>query len=160
MRCYGRCPLKNPTQPKDPHIAATVQHADPHIRVKDVARAAEWYSRMLGLTVEMAMPDKKAPTFVRLGNEAGVAMMISNGGDPMKGKPPTKLVSQAISARKAQRVVDIYYRVDTDIKKLYSSVKRKGAKISQELTEQPYGMLEFAMKDPDGYTVNVGQDVS
>ena len=141
-------------------MAATIQHADPHIRVKDVARAAEWYSRMLGLKVEMAMPDKKAPAFVRLGNDAGVAMMISNGGDPMKGKPPTKVVSAAIGARKAQHVVDIYYRVDTDIKKLYSSVKRKGAKISQELTEQPYGMLDFAMKDPDGYTVNVGQDVT
>ena len=141
-------------------MAATVQHADPHLRVKNVARSAEWYSRMLGLKIEMAMPDKKAPTFVRLGNDAGAAMMISNGGDPMKGKAPTKTVAAAISARKAQHVVDIYYRVDTDIKKLYTSVKRKGAKISQELTEQPYGMLDFAMKDPDGYTVNVGQDVT
>lgn len=141
-------------------MAATIQHSDPHIRVKNVARAAEWYSRMLGLKVEMAMPDKKSPTFVRLGNDAGVAMMISNGGDPMKGNPPTKPVAAAISARKAQRVVDLYFRVDEDIKKLYSSAKRKGAKISQELTEQPYGMLDFAMKDPDGYTVNVGQDVT
>ena len=141
-------------------MAATIQHSDPHIRVKDVGRAADWYSRMLGLKVEMAMPDKKKPAFVRLANDAGVAMMISDGGDPMKGKPPTKLVSQAITARKAQRVVDIYFRVDTDIKKLYTSAKRKGAKISQELTEQPYGMLDFAMKDPDGYTVTVGQDVA
>lgn len=141
-------------------MAATIQHADPHIRVKNVARAAEWYSRMLGLKVEMAMPDKKKPTFVRLGNDAGVAMMISDGGDAMTGKPPTKPVTEAISARKAQRVVDLYFRVDADIKKLYSSAKRKGAKISQELTEQPYGMLDFAMKDPDGYTVSVGQDVT
>ncbi len=141
-------------------MAATIQHADPHIRVKNVARAAEWYSRMLGLKVEMAMPDKKKPTFVRLANDAGVAMMISDGGDAMKGKPPTKTVAEAISARKAQRVVDLYFRVDEDVKKLYTSAKRKGAKISQELTEQPYGMLDFAMKDPDGYTVTVGQDVA
>lgn len=144
----------------DETMAATIQHADPHIRVKDVARAAEWYSRMLGLKVEMAMPDKKSPTFVRLTNDAGVGVMISNGGDMMKGKPATKPVAAAIAARKAQRVVSIYYRVDQDIKKLYSSVKRKGAKISQELVEQPYGMLEFEMKDPDGYAVGVGQDVS
>ena len=56
-------------------------------------------------------------------------------------------------------MVSIYYRVDEDIKKLYSSVKRKGAKISQELVEQPYGMLEFELKDPDGYAVGVGQDI-
>ena len=141
-------------------MAATIQHTDPHLRVKNVARAAEWYTRMLGLKVEMAMPDKKAPTFVRLGNDASVAMMISDGGDMVNGKGPNKTTAAAISARKAQHVVDVYYRVDTDIKKLYSSVKRKGAKISQELVEQPYGMLEFAMKDPDGFTVNVGQDVT
>lgn len=141
-------------------MAPTIQHADPHIRVKNVARAADWYARMLGLKVEMAMPDKKKPSFVRLTNGAGVAVMISDGGDPMAGKPPTKPVAEAIAARKAQRVVDIYYRVDTDIKKLYTSVKRKGAKISQELTEQPYGMIEFSMKDPDGYTVSVGQDLT
>lgn len=140
-------------------MAATIQYADPHIRVKDVGRAAEWYSRMLGLKAEMMLPDKKAPTFARLTNDAGVAVMISDGGDFMKGKPATKPVAAAISARKAQRVVSIYYRVDADIKKLYSSVKRKGAKISQELVEQPYGMLEFEMKDPDGYAVGVGQDI-
>ncbi|MDA0353520.1 MAG: VOC family protein [Chloroflexi bacterium] len=141
-------------------MAAMIQHVDPHIRVKNVARSAEWYARMLGLTVEMAMPDKKAPSFVRLGSDAGVALMISDGGDPMKAKPPTKTVAAAISTRKAQHVVDLYFRVDSDVKKLYASAKRKGAKISQELTEQPYGMLDFAMKDPDGYTVTVGQDVT
>ncbi len=41
-----------------------------------------------------------------------------------------------------------------------TSVKRKGAKISLELVEQPYGMLEFEMKDPDGYAVGVGQEIT
>ena len=141
-------------------MAATIKYADPHIRVKNVGRAVEWYTRMLGLKVEMILPDKKSPTFARLGNDAGVAVMISDGGDAMKGKPAPKLVAAAISAKKAQRVVSIYYRVDQDIKKLYSSVKRKGAKVSQELVEQPYGMLEFELKDPDGYAVGIGQDVS
>jgi len=115
---------------------------------------------MLGLKAEMILPDKKKPTFARLTNDAGVAVMISDGGDAMTGKRATKSVSEAISARKAQRVVSIYYRVDEDIKKLYTSVKRKGAKISLELVEQPYGMLEFEMKDPDGYAVGVGQEIT
>jgi uncharacterized glyoxalase superfamily protein PhnB len=137
-------------------VATMVKFVDPNIRVKNVVRAAEWYQRMLGLKIEMAMPDKKKPAWVRLTN-GQIALMISDGSDPVSGKAAPKLTTEAIAARKAQRVVSLYFRVDDGIDALYRSAKRKGAKISMELADQSYGMREFAMKDPDGYEVAVGQ---
>ena len=56
---------------------------DPYIRVKNVARSVDWYKRMLGMQIEMAVPDKKNPAMVRMnaGNPDGVALMIGDGSD-------------------------------------------------------------------------------
>lgn len=132
---------------------------DPFIRVKNVARSADWYERMLGMEIEMAMPDKKNPAFVRLnaGDPDGVALMISDGSDPMSGKKAPASVTSAIAARKAQKVVSFYFRVDKKIDALYESAKRKKAKIDQPIANMDYGVREFSMIDPDGYLVAVGQ---
>ena len=34
------------------------------------------------------------------------------------------------------------------------------AGVEWELQETPYGMLEFAIRDPNGYILSFGQDVS
>lgn len=139
-------------------MASTVQFVDPTINVKNVSRAAEWYRRMLGLKVAMTMPENsKKPSFVRLVNDAGAAIMIGDGSDPMAQRKPSKATSEAIASRKAPKVVSFYFRVDKDIDALYRSAKRKGAKVLSPPTDMPYGMREFHLRDPDGYDVGVGQ---
>ena len=145
-------PKRKPTGPK-------ITFTDPYIRVKDVKRSADWYKRLLGFETGMAMPNKSKPTFVRLIAPGGAAIMIGDGGDAMSGKKPAASVRQAISARKAQRVVSLYLRVNSGINALYEST-RKRAKVIQPLTTQPYGMREFAIRDPDGYEVAIGMEVA
>ena len=135
-----------------------VQYVDPYIRVKNVSRAADWYTRMLGLRVEMAMPDAKKPAFVRL-TSGTMALMIGDGSDAMTGRKAPKATTEAIAARKAQRVVSFYFRVDKDIGNLFRSVRRKGAKVVAPLQTMPYDMREFTIRDPDGFDVTVGQSV-
>ena len=132
---------------------------DPYIRVQNVSRSADWYKRMLGMQIEMAMPDEKKPAFVRMnsGNPDGVALMISDGSDPMSGKKAPASVTSAMAARKAQKVVSFYFRVDKKIDTLFESAKRKKVKIDQPIMNMDYGMREFSMRDPDGYLVSVGQ---
>lgn len=132
---------------------------DPYIRVKDVARSVDWYMRMLGMQIEMAVPDKKNPAMVRMnaGNPDGVALMIGDGSDPISGKKAPASVTSAIAARKAQKVVSFYFRVDKKIDGLFESAKRKKAKIDQPIMNMDYGMREFSMIDPDGYLIAVGQ---
>lgn len=139
-------------------MVATVQFVDPTINVKNVARATDWYRRMLGFKVAMAMPEKsKKPSFVRLVNDAGAAIMIGDGSDPMAQRKAPKATTEAIASRKAPKVVGFYFRVDKDIDPLFRSVKRKGAKVVSPPTDMPYGMREFHLQDPDGYNVGVGQ---
>jgi len=142
-------------------MPTVVQFVDPTINVKNVARSADWYSRMLGLKVELAMPDKKKPSFVRMtsGEPRGVAIMLGDGSDPMTGKKAPKATADAIASRKAQRVVSLYFRVDKDVDALYRSARRKGAKVLSPPTDMPYGMREFHLRDPDGYDVAVAEEL-
>ncbi len=119
-------------------MPTTVNAIDPWIRVKNVARSAEWYRRMLGFSVEQAVPDAKKPAFIRLSNGA-TAIMISDGSEALAGRRVPKATLEAISARKAQRVVSFYLHVDDGVDALYRSVRRKGAKIVQPPTDQPSG---------------------
>lgn len=143
-------------------MAAKITFVDPLIRVRNVRRAASWYRRMLGLKVEMAMPNRSKPVFVRMtaGDPNGVAIMISDGSDPTTGRKAPKSVAGAIGARKAQRVVSFYYRVDRGINALFESVRRKRATIVSPPQTMPYGMREFTLRDPDGYEVQVGQEIA
>ncbi len=155
-------PAKRPRKaapPKRKPARTRVTFTDPYIRVKNVKRSADWYKRLLGFETGMAMPNKSKPTFVRLIAPGGAAIMIGDGGDAMTGKKAPANVKKAISARKAQRVVSLYLRVDSGINALYEST-RKRAKVVQPLTTQPYGMREFALQDPDGYEVGIGMEVA
>jgi uncharacterized glyoxalase superfamily protein PhnB len=138
-----------------------ITQVDVHIRVKNVTRSIEWYQRMLGFKVATAMPDRTRPSFVRLKQpDQEWALMISDGSDFLTGKAPPKATQDAVSARKAQRVVSLYFWGDLDVKRAHASAKRKGAKITQDVTDQPYGMREFEMQDPDGYRVGVGSVIA
>src|SRR3990172_13034040 len=107
-------------------MPTVVQFVDPTINVKNVARSADWYNRMLGLKVEVAMPDKKKPSFVRMtsGEPRGVAIMLGDGSDPMSGKKAPKATADAIASRKAQRAGRRCFRGDKGIDALYRSARR------------------------------------
>ena len=142
-------------------MASKVQQIDSYIRVKNVAHSADWYKRMLGLKVAMAMPNQKTPSFVRLngGDGSSFAIMIGDGSDPASGKKASKSVSSAIAARKAQHVVSLYITVDKDVDGLHASLKRRRVKIDSPPEDMPYGMREFRVRDPDGYEVAIGRQI-
>ena len=51
-----------------------------------------------------------------------------------------------------------YFWVD-DAKSLFDELSSAGAKIDYGLCEQPYGILEFGIQDPDGHDIAFGQDI-
>lgn len=141
-------------------MAAVVKWVDPGIVVKDVAKSTAWYVKMLGFKVEMAMPNAKQPAFTRLGN-GSVSIMFSDGTDVFAAKPKVPAaVARALASKHAPHVVDFYLRVEDGIDALYRSVKRKGAEIERAPMDQPWGMRDFVMRDPDGFRVAVGQEIA
>ena len=51
-----------------------------------------------------------------------------------------------------------YFWVD-DARALYDEFVAAGMPIDYHLCEQPYGVLEFGIQDPDGYDIAFGQDL-
>jgi len=49
-----------------------------------------------------------------------------------------------------------YFWVD-DVKALFNELRGRGAAIDYELYDQPYGVRDFAVRDPDGQTIGFGQ---
>jgi uncharacterized glyoxalase superfamily protein PhnB len=50
----------------------------------------------------------------------------------------------------------MYLEVDS-LDAVLERVKKAGAKVSMPVTEQFYGMKEFAFEDGDGYTVTIAE---
>ncbi|MGI9400074.1 MAG: VOC family protein [Rhizobiaceae bacterium] len=51
-----------------------------------------------------------------------------------------------------------YFWID-DAKSMFEEFSKAGAKIDYGLCEQPYGILEFGIQDPDGHDIAFGQDI-
>lgn len=52
---------------------------------------------------------------------------------------------------------EFYLAVDDGIDELYARVQERGATIDIELKDQPYGMRDFSVRDPDGNFLTLGQ---
>jgi uncharacterized glyoxalase superfamily protein PhnB len=52
----------------------------------------------------------------------------------------------------------LYMEVDS-LESVLDRVQKAGAKISMPVTDQFYGMKEFAFEDVDGYTITIAQKI-
>ena len=52
----------------------------------------------------------------------------------------------------------LYMEVDS-LQEVLDRVQKAGAKISMPVTDQFYGMREFAFEDVDGYTITIAQKI-
>lgn len=108
-----------------------VERAIPTLFVADLAAACAWYERVLGFTV----------TF-RLADYAGLSL----GGAQIHlglSQPP-------ITAA-------FYLRLARGIDEYVAAIEAAGERLMSPLKDQPYGMREATVHDPDGNEIYVGQ---
>jgi hypothetical protein len=79
----------------------------------------------------------------------GARVMI---GRALKGDPPPPIWTIRPGLWNA------YFWVD-DVCAMFAELNGRGAKIDYDLCEQPYGVLEFGIQDPDGHDIGFGQVV-
>jgi lactoylglutathione lyase len=122
----------------------------PHVRtVADVARSADFYSRVLGGQLVRS----GEPTVVQL---ATSWVILNLGGGPTDDKPtvflhPPTTADEATSFMNI-RVADIHACYDA----CYDAWRQKGAAFLTE-PKDPVGELRCYLRDPDGYLIEVGQ---
>jgi catechol 2,3-dioxygenase-like lactoylglutathione lyase family enzyme len=113
-----------------------MQRLTPMLQTGDIARAIDWYGSILGFRCT-----SRADGWCRLERDDVAIMFMRNAhiGEP-------------------HATATQYIHVD-DVMALWESVRgRVGAEWGPE--EMPYGLIEFAIKDPDGYLLSFGEPVS
>jgi catechol 2,3-dioxygenase-like lactoylglutathione lyase family enzyme len=109
---------------------------EPMLKTDDMARTREWYASVLGFAVAAESGEE----WCRLTRD-GVSIMFMR--NEHLGKPHATATH--------------YFEVD-NVMELWASIQdRCTAEWGPE--EMPYGMLEFAIRDPNGYLLSFGQEI-
>jgi uncharacterized glyoxalase superfamily protein PhnB len=117
-----------------------ILNSNPVLAVHDLAKSAAWYRDVLGC--ETRDPDPGNWTFCRLG--AIIDFML---GECPNAMPASDLGDHSYVA---------YLRVD-DVDAFHDRAVEAGADITKPLTEEPWGMREFALRSVDGHRFTLGQ---
>jgi len=126
-----------------------IKKLTPNLIVRSVEASLKFYRELLELETAMTVPDKAPYVFAGVSN--GAVEIFFNDQKVVAAEYP-KLATN-ISAS-----LTLYMEVDS-LQSVLDRVQKAGAKISMPVTEQFYGMKEFAFEDPDGYTITISEKI-
>lgn len=122
---------------------AALLRGAPYFPVADVAAAGEYYRAVLGFECEYAAGE---PPMFAVYSRSNVPIMFRRVERP-----------DLISPNERQGGTwDVFYWVN-DVDSLYAELTDRGATVVYPPMVQPYGMKEFAVRDPNGYVLGFGQ---
>ena len=116
--------------------AARLRWANPHIVVKDIKRACEWYGRVLGFKESWTYGEP--PYFGQVARD-GFKLALRCVEEPA--------LDRERAAKEDLLAAD--FGVD-NVKALYLEYQAAGADFHQTLRTEPWGQRSFIVKDPDG----------
>jgi lactoylglutathione lyase len=118
--------------------------ATPNLLVSDMAASLAFYRDVLGFQLEQSVPDAAPFVFAWL-KRGGVELFLNDA------KP---VVSEHTSLRAGH--TSTLFVVVNDVDAFHAQLSGR-ARIVMGLTDQFYGMREFAILDPDGYLITFAQ---
>ena len=110
--------------------------------VTDLERSKDYYQKVLDIE-----PIQQGPSMVAI-PIGGVNLLLHADGDTVRVRPPSKRGAG----------VSLHIQVH-DIQAVWERLRGLGISTEEAPTEQPYGFMEFAIKDPDGYEVEFVEPV-
>ena len=122
----------------------------PNLVVSDIDRSTAFYRDVLGLPVNMTVPDQAPFAFVWL--QQGEVNIFLNDRKTVAEMDPH------MANRPPGGSFTIYIRV-TGVDALWERVSTR-AKVAEAINTKPYGMREFAVEDPDGYLITLSEEMN
>jgi uncharacterized glyoxalase superfamily protein PhnB len=122
---------------------ARIVRVAPYLLVPDVAAAGEYYQRVFGFEREY------------MGGEPPEFAIYTRDGHPImfrRAAAPSRIVP----IERQGGTWDLFCWVE-GLDALQAELKRRGAEFAYEITVQPYGMREIAVRDPNGYVLGFGE---
>ena len=111
------------------------------LAVPDLARSTEYYTSVLGLTIDFTAPGW---TFLSRGS---FRVMLGECPDAL---PPGQLGDHSWYG----------YVTVSDAAALFAEYRDAGAEFTQVLADKPWGMREFGVRTLDGHRIMIGQELS
>ncbi|MGA2236551.1 MAG: VOC family protein [Terriglobales bacterium] len=124
-----------------------IKKLTPNLVVRNVEASLKFYQEILGLEKAINVPEQSPYVFASVSN--GSVEIFFNDQKTVAAEYP-KL------ATKIGASLTLYMEVDS-LQSVLDRVQKAGAKISMPVTDQFYGMKEFAFEDVDGYTITIAQ---
>jgi len=123
-----------------------IERGAPYFPVPDVAAIGVHYRDVLGFSCEYSAGPPGSPPEFAIYSRDGAPILFRRVAD-----------SGLICPNERQGGTwDVFFWVD-DVGSLYDELRDKGAVVVYEPMVQPYGMKEFAVRDPNGYVLGFGQ---
>jgi len=126
-----------------------IKKLTPNLIVRNVEASLKFYREILGLETAITVPDQSPYVFASVAN--GSVELFFNDQKSMAAEYPRLAATIGGS-------FTLYMEVDS-LPAVLERVQKAGAKISMPVTDQLYGMKEFAFDDPDGYTITIAQKI-
>jgi len=124
-----------------------IKKLTPNLVVSNVEASLKFYREVLGLETGMTVPEQAPYVFGSV--TSGAVEVFFNDQKIVAAEYPKLAATIGAS-------LTLYMEVD-DLKAVLGQVQKSGAKISMPVTEQFYGMREFAFEDGDGYTITIAE---
>ncbi|MCP4381392.1 MAG: bleomycin resistance protein [Hyphomicrobiales bacterium] len=126
---------------------ARITEQAPILFVSDLPASVDYWVDKLGFTVGGVYGEPRPEFAILRRDRANV--MLSRAPDGHQIVP---------SWRVKDKTWNVYFWVD-DARAMFDELKGRGAIIDYELGEQPYGVLEFGIRDPDDQDIAFGEDL-
>ena len=118
----------------------------PAITASDLQASVAWYRDVLGFTVAEEYKRDDKVMGVRL--RAGSVDLLLGQDDFAKGRD-----------RQKGQGLRLFWVTAQDVDKLAADIKARGGQLAHEPTDQPWGTRDFAVVDPDGFSISITTDV-
>lgn len=118
----------------------------PGLTVNDVEVSLTWYREVLGFKVEERW--EREGKLMGAGIAAGKVSFMLGQDDWKKGRDRVK-----------GQGVRMYCVTGQDVDALAAKIKSKGGTLTQEPTDQAWGMRDIAFEDPDGYKITIAREL-
>jgi len=112
----------------------------PVLPVSDVTRAARWFRDVLGFELDFIAGEP--PSYARV-----------KKGDRTFGDPVYIRLWQCARRDEARWRGEIVIHVGHDIDGLHAAYVKRGVNVIEPLVSQPWGLREFAIREPDGHVL-------
>jgi len=132
------------TSPSVTTAKIQVRTAVPTFLVQDVGATARWYETNLGFTLAGNFPAREPYAYASLQRDGAEIMLL-------------RLVDYEkpdLRPRRPEGLWDAYFRTQ-GVREFYESVQGQPF-VVMPLKKQPYGDIEFEVRDPNGYVLVFG----